>query len=121
MSGELQLHNCPERKGTISAASPYKPTFMTMNQQTYLTEAEIDEIVTAEADDDTAWEEAIQIEKPSATPLSIPQDLADRALFLATLHREKSLDAWLTRVIRERVELEESAFLQAKRDLAPQS
>ena len=53
--------------------------------------------------------------------LQIPSELAERAAFLAGLHREKSLEAWLTRMIRERVELKEGAFLQAKRELVLQS
>lgn len=86
-----------------------------------LTEAEIDDLIIAEADDDTAWEDAVHVQKSFAPPLHIPAELAERAAFLAGLHREKSVDAWLTRVIRERVELEESAFLQAKRELVTQS
>ncbi len=87
----------------------------------HLTEAEIDELIIAEADDDTAWEDAVHVQKSFSPPLHIPAGLAERAAFLAGLHREKSLDAWLTRIIRERVELEESAFLQAKRELVTQS
>lgn len=51
-------------------------------------------------------------------PLSIPGDLAARAAFLARLHREAGLDQWVERILRERVELEESAFSEAKRKLA---
>ena len=80
-------------------------------------EKEIDEIVVAQADDDLAWEEPIQVEMARATSLSIPAKLAARAAFLAKLHREKGLEEWLTRVIRERVELEETAFAEVKREL----
>jgi predicted component of type VI protein secretion system len=44
-------------------------------------------------------------------------DLAARAAFLARGHRSESLDEWLTHVIRERVELEEAAFVGAKQEL----
>ena len=80
-------------------------------------EKEIDEIVVAQADDDLAWEEPIQVEITKAASLSIPAKLAARAAFLAKLHREKGLEEWLTRVIRERVELEETAFAEVKREL----
>ena len=80
-------------------------------------EKEIDEIVVAQADDDLAWEEPIQVEMAKATSLSIPTKLAARAAFLARLHREKDLEEWLTRVIRERVEVEETAFAEVKREL----
>ena len=44
-------------------------------------------------------------------------DLAARAAFLARLHRSESLDEWLTHVIREPVEFEEAAFVDAKQEL----
>jgi hypothetical protein len=46
--------------------------------------------------------------------LSLPGDLAARAAFLAQLHRTKSVEEWLTRVIEERVELEEAVFVGIK-------
>ncbi len=49
---------------------------------------------------------------------SLPADLAARVAFLAQLQRERNLEAWVTRIIRERVELEELAFGQAKRELS---
>lgn len=88
---------------------------------TTLTEAEIDALVIAEADNDQAWEESIGVQKTSASSLQIPPNLAERAAFLAKLHRERSVEAWLTRIIEERVELEEGAFLQAKRELTQQA
>jgi len=36
---------------------------------------------------------------------------------LARLHREAGIDKWVERVIRERVELEERAFTEAKKKL----
>lgn len=85
-----------------------------------LTETEIDQMIIAEADDDAAWEESIQAHKVVSS-LPIPPNLAERAAFLAQLHRERSLEAWLTRIIEERIELEEGAFLQAKRELTENS
>jgi hypothetical protein len=43
--------------------------------------------------------------------------MATRALFLAKLHREKKLEKWLTRIIQERIDIEESAFAQVKREM----
>ncbi len=81
-------------------------------------EEEIDARVEAQADDDSAWEGAVHVRKTKWAPLSIPADLAARAAFLAKLHREKGLDEWLTRIIRERVELEELALGEVKREFA---
>lgn len=80
-------------------------------------EEETDSLVVAKADDDSAWEEPVQVRQTTAPSLSIPPKLAARASFLAKLHREKGLQEWLTRVIRERIELEEIAFSQVKREL----
>ena len=82
------------------------------------TQDQIDRLVTAQADEDSAWEKAIVVRRPKSTSLSIPADLAARAAFLAKLHRESRLDKWVERIVRERVEIEESAFTAAKKTLA---
>jgi hypothetical protein len=50
--------------------------------------------------------------------VDLSASLAQRAAFLARLHRERNLQSWVERVIRERVELEERAFTQARRELS---
>ena len=83
-----------------------------------LSEQEIDQIVVAQADDDAAWDKPSHVRKAKPASLSIPANLAARAAFLARLHRSKDVDDWLTRIIQERIELEEAAFIGAKQDLA---
>jgi hypothetical protein len=83
-----------------------------------LSEKEIDEIVVSQADDDSAWEEAIETRRTKKSSLAISAELALRAAFLAKLHRENSMEKWLTRIIQERIELEEVAFREAKREMA---
>jgi len=83
-----------------------------------LSEEDIDQIVVAQANDDSAWEKPIQVRGAKPTSLSIPAELAARAAFLARLHREAGVEEWLTRIIRERIELEQAAFLEVKRELA---
>jgi len=83
-----------------------------------LSELEIDQIVAAQADNDAAWEQPIRVERSNPASLSLPGGLAARAAFLAQLHRTKSVEEWLTRVIQERVELEEAVFIGIKQDLA---
>ncbi len=87
------------------------------NKET-LSEEDIDKIVIAQAEDDSAWEKPVQVHRLKPTSLSIPAELAARAAFLAGLHRQPSVEEWLTHVIQERVELEEAAFANAKHDLA---
>ena len=84
-----------------------------------LSEDAIDNIVISHADNDSEWEEPIQvrIRKTKPTNLSIPDELAARAAFLAHLHRESGVEEWIMRIIRERIELEEVAFVEAKREL----
>lgn len=80
-----------------------------------ISEGEIDKIVESQADKDSAWERPIRVRRAKSTALSLPADLAARAAFLARLHREKNVEEWLSRIIKERVELEEVAFTEAKR------
>jgi len=83
-----------------------------------LSQEEIDQRVVSQADDESAWEKPVRVKKIRAAPLTLPGDLAARAAFLARLHREGRVDDWLARIIRERIELEEVAFVEAKRILA---
>jgi hypothetical protein len=85
-----------------------------------LAERAIDGLVVAQANDDSAWEKPVRVRR-KATSLSIPADLAARAAFLARVHRRSSVEAWLTRVIEERVELEEAAFTGSRQELAKHS
>jgi hypothetical protein len=85
-----------------------------------LTQDQVDRFVTGQADKDSAWEKAIVIRRSKSASLSIPAELAARAAFLAKLHRESGgVDKWVERIVRERVEIEESAFTAAKKTLAP--
>jgi hypothetical protein len=88
------------------------------NKTAKLSEHAIDELVVSQADNELAWEPSIRVKKPKATSVSISSELAGRAAFLASLHREKGLDEWVERVVRERVELEELALSRAKKELA---
>ena len=83
-----------------------------------ISEKELDRDVILQANEESAWEKPIRVKRTKPASLTIPADLAARAAFLARLHREKGPEEWLTRIIRERVELEEVAFIEAKRDLA---
>lgn len=83
-----------------------------------ITQDQVDRFVTAQADEDTAWQKAVVVRRPKSTSLSIPAELAARAAFLAQLHRESRVDKWVERIVRERVEIEESAFTTAKKTLA---
>lgn len=83
-----------------------------------LTEQEIDQIVIADADNNSAWEEPIKVRKQKFISLSIPSELASRAAFFARLHRGLSLEEWLSRIIQERLDIEEAAFSGFKRELA---
>src|SRR5438445_11132939 len=76
----------------------------------------IDERVIAEVHDDSAWESPIDVKRRGKS-VALSANLARRAAFLARLHREQNLDAWLERIVRERVELEERAFSDARRQM----
>jgi hypothetical protein len=88
-----------------------------MTAKRKMTESEIDELVEQQASNDSAWEKPVRVRKTRGASISIPPDLAARAAFLAKLHRKPSVEEWLTRVIQERIELEEAAFIGAKQEL----
>ncbi len=83
-----------------------------------LSEDEIDNLTESQADDDQAWDEPVVVSGKRQASLSLPADLAARAAFLAKLHKEQSTKEWLRRIIAERIELEESAFIDFKKELA---
>lgn len=85
------------------------------------TEHDIDRLVIAQADDDAAWEDPIPVRPVEQAAVKLPAGLTARAAFLARLHRTSSVEEWLTRVIQERIELEEAAFAGLKQDLAAKS
>lgn len=100
-----------------SASSRKKPATQVVSRPAKrLTQEEIDERVIAQADDDSAWEPLVHVSRKQAA-IGLPGSLAQRAAFLARLHRERNLQTWIERVVRERVELEERAFTQARREL----
>ena len=82
-----------------------------------ISEEEIDEIVIAQANDDSAWDKPVRVRKLKQTSLSLPAALAARAAFFTRLHREVNLEDWLNRIIRERLDIEEAAFAGFKREL----
>ncbi len=79
---------------------------------------EIDKIVTAQANDDSAWEKPVRVRRAKPASFPIPSELVSRAAFFARLHRETNVNDWLKRIIRERIDLEEAAFAGLKRELA---
>jgi hypothetical protein len=56
-----------------------------------LSEQEIDKIVVAQANDDSAWVNPIRVLRSKPASLSIPADLAARAAFLAFTERYKRI------------------------------
>lgn len=90
----------------------------TPKRKSKLAQDKIDRFVVEQVDEDSAWEKPKIVKRPKFKSLSIPAELAARASFLARLHHENPVDKWIERVVRERVEIEESAFTAAKKSLA---
>ena len=80
-------------------------------------EGEIDKIGVAQANDESAWQKPVRVKKGKPASLSLPSELAKRAVFFARLHREEDVKRWLTRVIQERIDMEEAVFAGLKRDM----
>jgi hypothetical protein len=102
-----------EGKATIRMAN-----MRTKKKAHPLPEREIDKIVVAQADEDTAWEKPVRVRRPKTASVPLPSALATRVAFFARLHREKNMAAWLERIIQERLDFEEAAFAGLKRELA---
>jgi hypothetical protein len=68
-----------------------------------LSEKEIDQLVIAHGDDDSAWDKPVRVRKSKSSAVSLPAELASRAAFFARLHREASVQEWLKRIIEERI------------------
>ena len=79
-----------------------------------LSEEQIDDIVIAQAEEDTAWERPIFVRRDIPTILSLSPEIATRAAFLAQLHKTSNVEEWLRKVIEERVDFEEAAFIGLK-------
>ena len=78
------------------------------------TDEEIDEMVIAQADDETAWEEPVFVKREEPTHFSLSPEIATRAAFLARLHKATNVEKWLQKIIEERVDFEEAAFVGVK-------
>src|SRR5436853_4476892 len=83
-----------------------------------LAEQDIDQIVVVQAEDDAAWGKPVRVRRTKTASIPLPSALATRVAFFARLHREQSMEAWIERIIHERLDLEEAAFTDLKRDLA---
>jgi hypothetical protein len=82
------------------------------NPLTNLSEEEIDEIVIAQAEDDSGWEEPIQVTKTQPISLVISSKLTAKATLLARLHHANNVEEWLNQIISERIEMEEANLLR---------
>ncbi len=88
------------------------------NKRQRRSEDEIDRIVVSQAENDSAWTKPVRVRRPKRASISVPADVASRAAFFSRLHRASSVDEWLKKVIRERLEMEEAAFSHVKRELS---
>jgi len=82
-----------------------------------LSEEQIDQLVISQAENDSAWKSPVKVAKQKSVSLSVPAVLASRAAFFARLHRETNIEAWIKRIIGERLDIEEAAFAGCKREL----
>ena len=88
-----------------------------MRTKTKKSKREIDGAVTAEADNREAWGKRVRVLRSKNAALSLPAALASRAAFFARLHRERSVEDWIKRIVVERINTEEAAFAELKREL----
>ncbi len=75
---------------------------------------QIDDIVAAHADDATAWEDPIHIERMPGT-VALSGELLARVAFFARLHGVADVDEWVAQIIQERLGLEQAIYVGMKR------
>ena len=90
----------------------------TQRKRTVLTREEIDRTVVAQANDESEWEPPIRVSRLGPTSVELPAHLAARAAFFARVHGGADLNEWVQRVVEDRGDVEEAAFVSVKRDLA---
>jgi len=83
-----------------------------------LSQKAIDEQVIAQANITSAWGPPMRAHRKRRTSIPLPAELAAQAAFFARLHHEPDLKNWLTKVVQERLDLEEAALAGLKRQLA---
>ena len=84
--------------------------------KTKLSQEAINKTVVAQANDDSAWTTPIRVRKAKVATVPFSAALVARAAFFAQSRREANVEAWLKRVIQERINLEEAAFAGVKRE-----
>lgn len=75
-----------------------------------LSVGEIDQLIVAESENESAWTKPVQVRRAASESLALPHDVALRAEFFSRLHKSKNLNDWLRRIIQERLDLEEAVF-----------
>lgn len=83
-----------------------------------MTEAMIDEYVIAQADDEKAWTKPVRVRKAKPTAISLLPEQAEQAAYFARLHHERDVNAWIRRVVQERLDWEQASLAVVKRRLA---
>ena len=82
-------------------------------------EKKIDKILEKQIFDDYAWETAIKV-TPKVSMISMRMDskIIEKARALAKIHKEKGYQTWLKKIIKERIEFEESIIKTFKKKAA---
>ena len=82
-----------------------------------VTERQIDEIVTTEAEDLSKWEEPVLVKQSGVTSIRLSSETISKARRLAKIHKSRGYQTWLKQVIEERIRLEEDILSELKEGL----
>jgi hypothetical protein len=77
-------------------------------------EAEIDEVVTAQANNEHAWTAPILVRRSKPAAISLSPTQAAQAAYFARLHHARDLDSWVRSVVQERLDWEQAALAVVK-------
>jgi predicted transcriptional regulator len=82
-----------------------------------VSERQIDEIVTTEAEDLSKWEEPVLVKQSGVTSIRLSSETISKARRLAKIHKSRGYQTWLKQVIEERIRLEEDILSELKEGL----
>ncbi len=80
-----------------------------------LSAEEIDEIVVAEADDLSRWEEPIVVRPTRVISIRLSPEIIAKAKYFAQVYKARGYQTWLKQIIEERIRAEEKLLETLKR------
>lgn len=83
-----------------------------------LTEENIDDIITKEAEDLTKWDEPTLVKSAGATSIRLSPEMVRKAKYLAKIHKFRGYQTWLKQIIEDRIRIEEEILTELRQEFS---